>query len=138
MILDALKKHQVPAAFFVVGNYLETSPDLVKRMVSEGHIVANHTYHHPDMSKMEEQFGIKNDVTVSGLARMPEVLTMDQVPEDEDRIWHQLSGAVEEAAKKFVDSRVQEGEKLKEDLLGKLAYMSSLVAFIERNVPRSS
>ena len=81
--------------------------------------------------QMEEQFGIKNDVTVSGLARMPEVLTMDQAPEDEDRIWQQLSGAVEEAAKKFVDSRVQEGEKLKEDLLGKLDYMSSLVAFIE-------
>ena len=53
-ILDALKKHQVPAAFFVVGNYLETSPDLVKRMVSEGHIVANHTYHHPDMSKISD------------------------------------------------------------------------------------
>ena len=54
MILDALKKHQVPAAFFVVGNYLETSPDLVKPMVSEGHIVANHTYHHPDMSKISD------------------------------------------------------------------------------------
>ena len=54
MILDTLKKHQVPAAFFVVGNYLETSPDLVKRMVSEGHIVANHTYHHPDMSKISD------------------------------------------------------------------------------------
>ena len=52
MILDALKKHQVPAAFFLVGNYLETSPDLVKRMVDEGHIVANHTYHHPDMSRL--------------------------------------------------------------------------------------
>lgn len=51
-ILDALKKHQVPAAFFVVGNYLETSPELVKRMLAEGHIVANHTYHHPDMSKI--------------------------------------------------------------------------------------
>ena len=51
-ILDALKKHNAPAAFFIVGNYLETSPDLVKRMVEEGHIVANHTYHHPDMSKI--------------------------------------------------------------------------------------
>lgn len=51
-ILDALRKHQVPATFFVVGNYLSTSPDLVKRMVSEGHIVGNHTFHHPDMSKM--------------------------------------------------------------------------------------
>ena len=46
-ILDALKKHQAPAAFFLVGNYLETSPDLVKRMVEEGHTVGNHTYHHP-------------------------------------------------------------------------------------------
>ncbi len=51
-ILDALKKHQAPAAFFVVGNYIETSPELVKRMVKEGHTVANHTYHHPDMSKI--------------------------------------------------------------------------------------
>lgn len=52
VILDALKKHQAPATFFVVGNYLETSPDLVRRMVEEGHIVANHTYHHPNMSQI--------------------------------------------------------------------------------------
>ncbi|MBC5659460.1 polysaccharide deacetylase family protein [Anaerosacchariphilus sp. NSJ-68] len=52
VILDALKKHSAPATFFVVGNYLETSPDLVKRMLAEGHTVGNHTYHHPDMSKI--------------------------------------------------------------------------------------
>ena len=85
--------------------------------------------------QMEEQFGIKNDITVSGLARMPEVLVMDQVAEDEDKIWQELSEAVEEAAKKFVDSRVQEGEKLKTDLLGKLDYMGSLVAFSEERSP---
>ncbi len=51
-ILDALKKHNAPATFFLVGNYLETSPELVKRMVAEGHNVGNHTYHHPDMSKI--------------------------------------------------------------------------------------
>lgn len=51
-ILDALKKHQVPATFFLVGNYLTTSPDLVKRMITEGHTVGNHTFHHPDMSKI--------------------------------------------------------------------------------------
>ena len=51
-ILDALKKHQAPATFFLVGNYLETSPELVKRMLAEGHTVGNHTYHHPDMSKI--------------------------------------------------------------------------------------
>ena len=62
-ILDALKKHQVPAAFFVVGNYLETSPDLVKRMISEGHIVANHTYHHPDMSKIASKEDFQKELT---------------------------------------------------------------------------
>ena len=51
-ILDALKKHNVKAAFFLVGNYLEQNADLVRRMVSEGHIVGNHTMHHPDMSKI--------------------------------------------------------------------------------------
>ncbi len=56
-ILDALKKHGAKAAFFIVGNYLETSPDLVKRMVEEGHTVGNHSYRHPDMSKMgKEEF----------------------------------------------------------------------------------
>lgn len=50
-ILDALKKHHVSATFFVVGNYLETSPELVRRMAKEGHTVGNHSYHHPDMTK---------------------------------------------------------------------------------------
>lgn len=53
-ILDALKKHNVKATFFLVGNYLETQPELVKRMVQEGHTVGNHTYSHPDMSKISD------------------------------------------------------------------------------------
>ena len=54
-ILDALKKHNAPAACFVVGNMVETAPDIVRRMGDEGHIVGNHTYHHPDMSKIAAQ-----------------------------------------------------------------------------------
>ena len=51
-ILDILKQQQVPAAFFLVGNYLEKNADLVRRMVEEGHIVGNHTMHHYDMSRL--------------------------------------------------------------------------------------
>lgn len=51
-ILDALKKHGVKATFFLVGNYFETQPELVKRMAKEGHTIGNHTYSHPDMSKI--------------------------------------------------------------------------------------
>lgn len=54
-ILDALKKHHVPAAFFVVGTFVKECPDLIKRMADEGHIVGNHTYHHPDMSRISTQ-----------------------------------------------------------------------------------
>ena len=53
-ILDILKRQEVEAAFFLVGNYLEKNADLVRRMVSEGHIVGNHTMHHPDMSKISD------------------------------------------------------------------------------------
>ena len=61
-ILDALKKHDVKATFFVVGNFLETSPELVKRMVEEGHIVGNHTYHHPDMSKISDKQSFEKEL----------------------------------------------------------------------------
>lgn len=51
-ILDALKKHHAPATFFAVGNFLKDNPDLIKRIVSEGHLVGNHTMTHPDMSQI--------------------------------------------------------------------------------------
>ena len=61
-ILDALKKHNAPAAFFVVGNMIETAPEIIKRMVDEGHIVGNHTYHHPDMSAISEQAAFQKEL----------------------------------------------------------------------------
>ncbi len=61
-ILETLKKHQVPAAFFLVGNYLNTKPELVKQMVDEGHLVANHTTHHPDMSKISNMENFKKEL----------------------------------------------------------------------------
>ncbi len=57
-ILEALKKHNAKATFFVVGHFLESAPELVKRMSEEGHMVGNHTWHHPDISTIaaEEKF----------------------------------------------------------------------------------
>ena len=86
--------------------------------------------------KMEERFGISNDIKISTLARMPEVLTMEEISEDEDSIWKLLSEATEEAAVHFVESRIAEGENLKTDLLGKLDYMLQLVAYIEERSPQ--
>ena len=49
-VLNVLKKEKVPATFFVTGHYLQTAPDLVKRMAREGHIVGNHSWFHPDLT----------------------------------------------------------------------------------------
>ena len=61
-ILDALKKHDAPATFFVVGHFLESAPDMVKRMVEDGHTVGNHTYHHYDMSKISDPAAFQKEM----------------------------------------------------------------------------
>ena len=62
-ILDTLKEKQVPAAFFLVGNYIRRSPDLVRRMVAEGHTVGNHTMHHYDMSRLSDKAAFSMELT---------------------------------------------------------------------------
>lgn len=61
-ILDTLKKHNAPAAFFVVGNMIESAPDIIRRMADEGHIVGNHTYHHPDMSAISAPAAFRQEL----------------------------------------------------------------------------
>ena len=61
-ILEILDKHQVKAAFFLVGNYMEKNADLVRRMVKDGHIVGNHTMHHPDMSKISDKAAFSKEL----------------------------------------------------------------------------
>ena len=62
-ILDALKKHEAPATFFVVGNFISENQDLIKRMEAEGHIVGNHTMTHPDMSKISTQESFQKELS---------------------------------------------------------------------------
>lgn len=63
VILDALKKHHVPATFFVVGNFIKDNPALIKRMVQEGHIVGNHTFTHPDMSSISSMEAFEKELS---------------------------------------------------------------------------
>lgn len=62
-ILDTLQKHNVPAAFFLVGHYMEQNADLVRRMVDEGHIVGNHTMHHYDMRKLSSKEAFSKELS---------------------------------------------------------------------------
>jgi peptidoglycan-N-acetylmuramic acid deacetylase len=68
-ILDTLKEKKVPATFFVTGHYVKDQPELLKRMVKEGHLIGNHSWSHPDMTQIpnnrikEELEQVKEEVT---------------------------------------------------------------------------
>jgi peptidoglycan-N-acetylmuramic acid deacetylase len=62
-ILDTLKAHGVPAAFFLVEHYIKTNPELVNRMVTEGHLVCNHSANHKDMASMADMEAFKKELT---------------------------------------------------------------------------
>ena len=77
-ILDTLKKHDVKAAFFLVGNYLQKNADLVRRMVDEGHIVGNHTMTHPDMSAISDKAAFQREL--AGLETLFQEVTGKELP----------------------------------------------------------
>ena len=77
-ILDILKVHQVPAAFFLAGNYLQKNPDLVARMAAEGHIVGNHTMHHYDMRKLSEEATFRAEL--EGIEALYRQITGQELP----------------------------------------------------------
>lgn len=85
--------------------------------------------------KMQEEFGLDNDIRVSTLARCQEVLTMEEQSPDEEALWNGLKKALEGALKQFVETRESEGENLKNDILEKLLNMLKMVAYIEERSP---
>lgn len=76
-ILDVLKEKNVPAAFFVTGHYMDSNPDLIRRMEEEGHLVCNHTVHHQNLCAVSAE-DFENEV--EGLASKYEEITGKAMP----------------------------------------------------------
>ena len=87
------------------------------------------------LNKMAEDFALENDIRVSVLSRYPEVLSMEEHTIDEEELWQLLEEAVKGAAEGFVETRVKEGENLKNDLIGKLDGMLTHVDYITERSP---
>ncbi len=85
---------------------------------------------------MADKFGLDNDIKVSTLSRYPDVFTIEQVETDENELWAGLEKALRGAAEQFVESRIKEGEHLKNDLCAKLDNMLNYVDFIEERSPK--
>ncbi len=88
-----------------------------------------------NLEQISKDFGIENDIKVSSLSRYPEVFTLEEQTLDEKVLWELVEEAVRGAAKRFVDTRIAEGEHLKQDIVAKLNGMLSLVEFIEIRSP---
>ena len=88
------------------------------------------------LNQMAEDFGLENDIKVSGLSRYPEVFTMEEIAADEEEIWKLLEETIRGAAEQFVQSRVVEGENLRDDLIDKLNGMLVHVDYIEKRSPQ--
>ena len=78
-ILDTLKEKNVPGTFFVTGDYLKSDIALVRRMLDEGHIVGNHTMHHPRMTQVTAEEFVKeikdsNDLLKSQIPSAPDMI----------------------------------------------------------------
>lgn len=87
------------------------------------------------LGQMAEDFSLDNDIKASGLARFPEVFSMEEQAIDEEGIWKALEKALRGAAEDMVQTRIREGENLQNDLLSKLDDMQSDVAYIEKRSP---
>lgn len=88
-----------------------------------------------NLEKMSKEFGIDNDIRVSALSRFPDVFTLEEQTIDEKELWELVEEAVRSAASRFVETRIAEGEHLKQDIIGKLDSMLSMVDFIETRSP---
>lgn len=136
-------------------NFFEASiRSLLKEYIQRGKVDVYITYednsennvnikYNPDVAseylkylrQMEQEFSLKNDISVTSLSRYPEVFTMEDVDIDEEEIWKVLEKAIRGAAQNFVQARINEGENLRKDLIEKLDGMLSHVDFITQRSP---
>ena len=88
------------------------------------------------LRQMQEDFGLDDDIRVSTLSRYPEVFTMEEQNADEEELWKELQKALRGAAEGFVQTRIAEGEHLRDDLIDKLDGMLKMVDFISERSPQ--
>lgn len=87
------------------------------------------------LRQMAQTFGLEDDIRVSTLSRYPDVFVMEEQNIDEKELWSGLESALRDACSQFVDSRIKEGERLRDDLIGKLDNMLTYVDYIEERSP---
>ena len=89
------------------------------------------------LQQLEKQFGLRYDVTVSTLARYPDILTVQQAAVDEDAVWQAVQQVTDQALDRFIAMREREGERLRADVLSRADTILKAVSAVEERSPRT-
>ena len=101
----------------------------INKGVAEGYVKA--------LRSVAEELGLKDDLALSNLTKLPDVFTIQKTPDNEEEIWSDVSQVASEALERFVSMRVTEGEKLRSDILEKADFILAMVAKVEELSPRT-
>lgn len=101
----------------------------VNQAIAKGYIEA--------FNQLKESFGIEDDVTVTSLARFPDVLTVEKNEDDHEKIWNAVLPVAQQAVDSLVEMRLKEGEKLKDDVLSRIEVITENVKYIEKRSPET-
>lgn len=89
------------------------------------------------LKELCSEYGLKDDITATAIARFPDVLTVRKAEEDEERIWNAVLPAAESAVDKFIEMRLAEGKRMYDDVYGRSQTVLDTVAFIEERSPQT-
>ena len=83
------------------------------------------------------ELGLTDDLSLTAISRFGEIFTLKKSPDDEERIWADVSAVAQAAAARFVEMRQTEGRRLREDILGRLCTIEEKVAVVEERSPQT-
>ncbi len=101
----------------------------INKGVAEGYVKA--------LRSVAEELGLKDDLALSNLTKLPDVFTIQKTPDNEEEIWSDVSQVASEALERFVSMRITEGEKLRSDILEKADFILTMVAKVEELSPKT-
>ena len=98
--------------------------------VAKGYITA--------LRSANEELGLEDDLTLSRIMRLPDIFDVKKIEEDEETVWNEVKSVAEKALERFIAMREAEGEKMREDILSRLDYITELVEKIEKKSPETT
>ncbi len=102
----------------------------VNSEVAKGYITA--------LRRANEELGLEDDLTLSRIMRLPDIFDVKKIEEDEETVWNEVKSVAEKALERFIAMREAEGEKMREDILSRLDYITELVKKIEKKSPETT